>query len=68
MHRSLPVDGHGMNKKLAKISFLFAKSKNEKEKGLKCAALKIMPTQAAAWFPFALALSLLILDPALPRR
>jgi hypothetical protein len=54
MFRSLPIDGHGMNKKLAKISFLFAKSKNEKEKGLKCAALKIMPTQAVAWFPFVL--------------
>jgi hypothetical protein len=32
MFRLLPIDGHGMNKKLAKISFLLARSKNEKEK------------------------------------
>jgi hypothetical protein len=68
MYKLLQSVGHVMKKKLAKISSFLARSKNVKEKGLKCAALKIMPTQLAAWFPFVLALSLLMLDLAIPRR
>jgi hypothetical protein len=51
MFRLLTIDVHGMKKRSAKISFLLTKSKNEIEKGLKCATPKIVPTQAAAWFP-----------------
>jgi hypothetical protein len=68
MFKLLPIDGHGMKKKLSEISSLLAKSKKVKEKCLKFAVLKVMPTQAAAWFPFVLASSLLMLDLALPRR
>jgi hypothetical protein len=40
MFRVLPIDGHGMNKRLAKKNLPLTKSKYEKEKGLKCATPK----------------------------
>jgi hypothetical protein len=64
MFSLLPIDVHDMNKRFAKISFLLTKRKRENVYGLKCATNKIMPTQATAC---ALALSLLMSDPPVPR-